>query len=632
MISVAGAPLEQEIAAMASGLAPHQLSVHAGVLRSEHLARTAGPHGRDTIFTYHDRVRNAVLLHLEPTKRRACHHELARTLESTERGDPEVLAVHYRAAGDQEKAAKYAVVAADRATGALAFEQAARLYQLAIKLGRYPRSEERPLLVKLGQALMNAGRGKEAAEAYLAAADGASVGEALQLQQKAALQLLITGHVDEGIAAIRTVLAAEGLSYPATPRKALMSLLVDRARLRIRGLRFRRRDESEITAHQLARIDACWSAGIGLALCDPVRGTAFQGKGLLLALDAGEARRVSRALAMEAAFLASQGVRNQARAELYLSRAEEVAREVDDPYSVALACGLRAFACYFWGQWTLALEYCEKSEQLFQERCVGVHWEIANARIWIARLLYFSGRMRELSQRAPIYLLACRDRGNLHGETTFRAGVAPFLALAADDPGSGHEEARWAVENWSRQGFHLQHHYALYSRAQLYAYQGNPEKALEILTDEWPALKRSLLLRVQHVRVTMYEVRARAFLGAACANSPAKKHLIAQAEKDARSLHRENAPWATALATLVQAGIATSLGNQERAAEFFADAERGLEAVHMSLHAACARWQRGLLLGGDDGRALVDSATLWMLGEAIKNPERMTALLAPGVS
>ena len=50
----------------------------------------------------------------------------------------------------------------------------------------------------------------------------------------------------------------------------------------------------------------------------------------------------------------------------------------------------------------------------------------------------------------------------------------------------------------------------------------------------------------------------------------------------------------------------------------------------MALYAAAARRCRGVLLGGEEGRVLVEAADAWMRDERIRNPERMTAMLAPG--
>ncbi len=50
----------------------------------------------------------------------------------------------------------------------------------------------------------------------------------------------------------------------------------------------------------------------------------------------------------------------------------------------------------------------------------------------------------------------------------------------------------------------------------------------------------------------------------------------------------------------------------------------------MALYAAAARRCLGGLLGGNEGRELADGADAWMRTEMIKDPARMTAMLAPG--
>ena len=51
--------------------------------------------------------------------------------------------------------------------------------------------------------------------------------------------------------------------------------------LRLRGLKFQSRDESQISAVDLTRIDLCWSAVAGLSMLEPIRGADFQTRGLL---------------------------------------------------------------------------------------------------------------------------------------------------------------------------------------------------------------------------------------------------------------------------------------------------------------------------------------------------------------
>ena len=307
VVAVSGRPIRQALAFQASELGVGG-RVALASLRTARLIRCIGQTQHDDIEIYHDRIRETVVAHLSPDRLRWHHERLALVLSTSGPVDPEILAGHYRGAGDIVRACDYYSRGADQAAAALAFDHAARLYRIALELHPGPAAQVRILWNRLGDALTNAGRGAEAAQAYLTAAPSATAAEALELKRLASTQLLISGHLDEGLALLRTLFGPLGMSMPETPRRALASLIWHRLRLRLRGLRFRERDETQVSAMELTRIDLCWSAVAGLSMIEPIRGADFQTRGLLLALRAGEPFRIARAMAMEAAHRATTGL------------------------------------------------------------------------------------------------------------------------------------------------------------------------------------------------------------------------------------------------------------------------------------------------------------------------------------
>src|SRR3954468_24561023 len=103
---------------------------------------------------------------------------------------------------------------------------------------------------------------------------------------RAAERLLRAGHIDRGIEQVRTVLARVGMALPATPGRALASVLVRRALVRLRGLRLTERRACDVAADELTRVDICWSLA-SLGLIDTIRGADFGARQLLLALQVG---------------------------------------------------------------------------------------------------------------------------------------------------------------------------------------------------------------------------------------------------------------------------------------------------------------------------------------------------------
>ena len=148
----------------------------------------------------------------------------------------------------------------------------------------------------------------------------------------------------------------------------------------------------------------------------------------------------------------------------------------------------------------------------------------------------------------------------------------------------------------------------------------------------WRVPARTLDRFVQAGFIRGLDTRARRRLGMAAqaADTGERQALLRGVEEHARTILREKTPWGDALALLLRAGAAATRGETEQSLSLLEPAETGLAAADMALHAAVARRRRGELLGGDTGRGLVAAVDAWMAGQTIRNPERMTAMLAPG--
>ncbi|MBV8677410.1 MAG: protein kinase [Planctomycetaceae bacterium] len=627
VVAVSGRPVRQSEACQSAELAGDERAALA-LLRSARLVRGTGPAEGGAIETYHDRIRETVVAHLAPDLLQTLHHRLGLALEASGQADPEDLGTHFLAADEPEKAGEYFARAADQAAEALAFDRAVKLYRLALELRPRPGVEDRSLRRKLGDALANAGRGAEAAREYLTAAAGATVAEAFELRRRAAMQYLISGHIDEGLAALRSVLEAVGMTLPPTPRRALVSLLLRRALLRLRGLGFRPRDTSEVAPADLTRIDVCWSAIAGLSVVDTIRGADFQARCLILALRAGEPFRISRALAMEAAHAASVGGPNRRHTLRLLDLAQEMAERDALPYALGMVTGARGTADYLVGLWKSARRYCEQAEAIFRDRCTGVAWELDTVHAFGLWALSHLGETAELSRRWPLLLKEARERGDLYAVMNLSTYLMSIVRLAAGAPDEARDELRRTMAKWSQEGYHVQHNDALWGALMVELYRGDGLAAWDLLERSWPALSRSMLLRVQFIRISMWSLRGRSALAAASTAADPRPYLR-QAGRDARRLERERLPYAEASAALIRAGLLAARGDLAGAATRLADAADRFDAADMRLCAQAARRRLGLLLGGDEGRDLVTRADAWMAGEKILDPVRMTAVYAP---
>ncbi|MFZ5481842.1 MAG: protein kinase domain-containing protein [Myxococcota bacterium] len=580
-------------------------------LRSAHLVRTAGVRAEGRVEPWHDRIRETVVAGLAGDALRAWHRRIADAHERREPRDAEALAVHWQEAGEPRAAVKYLLSAAEQATRALAFDRAVALYEQALGIAPAPDVEE-----ALADALRNGGRGPEAAKHYLAVAESHGGDRRRELLRRAFEQLLISGHIDQGTEVAKQVLAAVGLSMPESPTGIVVSLLWQRFRVTIRGLKYTERTEAQLGAEERALVDTCWAMANGLSIVDSKLGADFTTRFLRAALDAGEPRRIACALAFEAAHQITSGAAE--KAWRLLRDSEAIVQRLGDPHTLAYHHLMRGFVLYFQGRYAEARDADDAGAKLLRERCVGVHWEITTAETFANWSRVYAGDWNQLAERGPMLLEEARQRGNRYAEHGVRVSALICARLGADDLEGARAEHDAATVGWSTRGYQVQDFLNLYMGGWIDLYAGTPGETYRRVLAEWPALGRSLLLQVEDIRYRMHHLRA---YTAVAADADLK-----DAEKSARVVAKVGSRGVDGVAGTIRAGIAFRKGDVAAAIAGLADAAARFEAAGMPLYAAGARLRHGQL-AGDQGE--VAAAEAEMRRRGIVNATAATRIFVP---
>ena len=629
--AVAGQPTELSILRIAGGI-DDPVSARDELL-SNRLLRSRTVRGREEVEIYHDRIRATLLAEMEPMTLIRRHRELARALESAGARDPERIAAHYEEAQDKASCAKYALVAARHAADVLAFHDASHFYEMALRTRVLDPRTERMAHLECANAFANAGRGLQAAEHYLAACAEASINERLECNVKAAEELLYSGYVDRGLDIFRQVLEQVGIKEIKKTSRIPFLLMLRRARLRLRGMRWQDRSIDEVPREVLIKIDTCSAVATGLALIDVTRGAALQAVSLLLALRAGEPSRIARALAMEAGYRSTVGVKGQRRAEDLLTRARDLALQTKDARAVGLTNIMGAACAWNAGHWQKCHERACLARDELRDRHERTTWERDTASIFEVDALRWMGHWAKMKAILPELIEDARHRGDLYAETILQMHAGSCANLADDAPGRALDGLK-IVERWSHTSFHIEHLVDIHNQVEIALYRGDGRRAFAIVMNRWPELKRSFLLRIQTLNIQMRSLRARAALAALSSSSlPSdRSSLLKLVQQDIGAITREGADWGSALGELIQGGAELFLGRRESAINTFARAETSFNAVGMHLHRVVACRSLNLLIGNVTGRQRALAAEVELQNEGIVNPQLFANVIAPSAT
>lgn len=580
------------------------------------------------VLLYHDKVRLAVIDRLQQSQIadhcRRLANELARDNYTR---DCEFLADLNLRSGDLENAGELYCEAGTLAAEKLAFHQAAKLFEQAIRLlvedsaGSQVNSKRTvQLRVAYADALALSTRSAQAAEQYQIAAQLSDTDARPKLLRQAALRWLISGHVDKGTEALLVALKSVRLTWPRTKFQTFFGLLRNTLWLKFAGIQnksLKPLNENN-DPETLARLDACWAAVAGLSVVDPIRGAYFVTENLRLALHSGNPICVQRALTSYVGHVAisSRGRRDTCRA---LKAANNLAHRYEHPYFKGMLQLGRGVAALLRGKWAHSLHCCDRAlGYLKDERCQDVTWETSTARTFALWALQYQGNIVELARRQPELIRIAEQSNDLYAALNYGTQVMTHIQLAADQPQTAQELLQEDAKRLSSRGFFVQHHNHLLASTYLAIYQGRAQFALNNIQGKWSNYKRSFLSQVQQMRIDYWQIYCRAALADAETNTQSLK-LVAQI---VRRLRRENIDYSLALATAFEAAACFLKGEKERAKSCLLEASQLLKKSDMRLFsAACDHYLAKLDSKHNDSP--------WIpLG--VKNPDAFASMLLPG--
>lgn len=621
-VGTAGRPTSYRLLTSAAEI--HMPQDHIlGPLSAARLIRTDRSGSDVMVEPYHDRVREAAMDALNSKTRRTYHLQLAQAHERLGVDQAEALVAHFLAAGENARASQAALNAARVAEESLAFERAAYLYEIA--LSSPPEGEEpSELCAKLGDVLVYAGRGADAAHAYLNAAEFCSSNKSIHFMRLGAMELLKCGQLDEGIDALRHVMSQVGLRLPESPLMTVALLLVRRLRLKLWPFpKDFERTERAVPSRLAQQIDACFAAALGLGLTDTLKGLSVQPLHLRLALKSGDPKLIARALTLETAFLSTAGPRARVRAKAGL----ELARTAPnmDRTTAAFMHGTQGFNAYQGGEFRTTIACSEIAREKLRRLHARERWVTVSTQMYHLKSLFYLGDARGLMTLAPEFRREAEAHDNRYSLTTLNIGACALDWIFSDQPAECEREVQRAMTDWSTRGFHLEHFWALFTLTHIDLYAGGPQEALRRVEAQWWPYLRSFLFKVQSIAFEAHHIRARACIAAVAGGT--NRRALRMAKRSIRAIGRLKEPWMHPFVGLLEAQLAAAVGETSVAVRGLAQAEDALRALDLSLFATCARYQRGSLLSGEGGDELRDDAAGILLAEGIVQPGRVAEML-----
>ena len=607
-------------------------------LRAARLLREGGLSPDERIETYHDGIRSAVRASIPAERRVSIHRDLHSAIALSRPEDHASLLVHSRAAGMTQVALDHALEAAHAARVALSFERSARLFVIAGQIANQldgaaglPFAERRAA----AEVLALAGRGAESGRAYLRAATHApSDAESYACERAGAGELLRSGYVEDGEAALRAHLQRIGAPSLSETEKRERTSRLQRS-LRLATARAKATAEGWMARIQRDRlpdlVDAYWEGTSGLCFVDPIRAAELQLRHLRLSEMLGDDARLARALGAEGFLLGSVGRSHLTRAHETLQRAERLAHAKPSGHRsfrhvLPLVRGVIRISN---AEYPRGRADVMRALRDARENAVNA-WELAVAETFLTRAMLHLGEFRSATERLRASLGESEPRSDRFLRALLVSGACVLSPLANDEPDAAAQRLARARAEWPTASHLLPHSRMSLAETWVALYRGGiegAEEAREVAAAAWADLEGSGLFLTEHLLTDALMGLGLAEL--AVAREQRGRRPGAAHEKVAPSvkrLRRQSTCGRPALARLLE-GLALRVDDANAAATVeLGRAEDELRRGGMLLLAMIARGARGQALGGAAGDELLRGSLRDLGALGVADPPRFAGM------
>lgn len=628
LLAVAGLPLTL---ADLGELQPEDGDLHPKLisLESSRLIQAHGPGPEDWIEPAHDQIRAAMADLLTDDEQRGLHRTLAATFAGRSEPPVEFIATHFLEAGEPQAALPYVVEAGARAQTRRAYREAAQWHRRALEIHREPIFQEIDLEARLGECLVHAGFGPEAADLLLTAASRAAPTEAGQLRQLAGVHLLRIGHFVRGLRLLQHTLAELGVRLHSSKFSAERASQLRRPRSLHRRLAELRPPDA-CDPRDLQALDLGFELGKVLSHFDNLRAADLADRILTRAFRVGEPVRAAFALVLRGVFLSYQPqTRDAGKAELH--EAERLSEKFPVPFlrgTARLGIGLHHWLA---ADWRTSVRILDEAAAIYRDECPERVWDFVFARSKAAYGQFYLGRLGELTTRADAIWEDAVARSDLYSQNEATSLFFPAW-LVRDEPAAGLEALARPFDKLPSRSLEGPQFFALMARLNACLYLGDFEQAAQLMARSGRCLPRTASNRLELFRGEMAWMQARAASGLLLSDQRTPVGSLRTLRRATRRLADSTLPAMQALGALADGLWRLHWEGPIPGAERLRQAAAANRSVGQRFHAAAA-----LILATracpDLELSAADSEHWqwrdWMAAEGVVQPEQMLNVYLP---